>query len=466
MQKAADEVTQLYLEKGYILSRAIKPESLANVENEIATIIVIEGYLKEIIIKGTPRLENYVRQRIGLASQRPLNYKKLEDRLRLLEEDPLIEDIEATLQPPAEEKLGENILIVNVTEADPFSGQVGFDNYSVPNIGAVRFNLDLGYRNLTGLGDGFFVSYRPRIQNIGGTYRLDLNYEIPLNPMDGKLRLRTLIERNEVINGDFEDLDISGSSEYYEISYRQPIIKELNQELALSFGISYRDGQTFTFAGPTPFGFGPDENGVSKTNVLTFGQEYSLRESSGAWGFRSQFRVGVGIFDVTSNPDPIPDGYFFAWLGQIQRLQVIDENNLLIMQLDMQFTPDSLLPSEQFTIGGGQSVRGYRQNALTADNGIRFSIEDRFTVVRNKAGESYFQLAPFLDMGGVWNVKDNPNSLVENQTFIIGIGLGVLWQPVEGMLVRLDYAPPIINLDTRGDNVQDDGFYFTINYQF
>jgi hemolysin activation/secretion protein len=71
-----------------------------------------------------------------------------------------------------------------------------------------------------------------------------------------------------------------------------------------------------------------------------------------------------------------------------------------------------------------------------------------------------------MDMGGVWNVSSNPNSLIENQTFIIGLGLGVLWQPVDKMQIRLDYAPPIITLDTKENNVQDNGFYFSINYGF
>lgn len=462
LDSAANEITNLYLNRGYILSRAFLEPDFYN--DGIVKITVIEGFLEDINISGADRLENYIRQRIELGAGKPLNYRKLEDKLRLLKEDLLIENIEAKLTEGS--ALGQNILEVKVTEAEPFIGSVGFDNYSVPSIGDVRFNLNLGYQNITGLGDSFFVSYNPRLESWDGTYTLDLNYEIPINPMDGKLRLRTLIERNRVVNGAFEDLDISGESEFYEISYRQPLIRELNEEFALSFGISYREGQTFTFAGATPFGFGPDEDGNSRTNVLTLGQEYSLREPNGAWAFRSQFRVGMGIFDVTENPHPIPDGYFFAWLGQIQRLQVIDENNLLIMQLDAQLTPDSLLPSEQFTIGGAQSVRGYRQNALTADNGIRFSIEDRITLMRNEEGNPYLQIAPFMDMGGVWNVSSNPNSLIENQTFIIGLGLGVLWQPVDKMQIRLDYAPPIINLDTKGDNVQDDGFYFSINYRF
>ena len=35
---------------------------------------------------------------------------------------------------------------------------------------------------------------------------------------------------------------------------------------------------------------------------------------------RSQFNLGVDI-GATSNPDPTPDGEFFSWLAQAQRVQ-------------------------------------------------------------------------------------------------------------------------------------------------
>ena len=93
---------------------------------------------------------------------------------------------------------------------------------------------------------------------------------------------------------------------------------------------------------------------------------------------RSQFSFGIDILDATINNDPIPDGRFFSWLGQVQRVQRLSNDQLLIVQAELQLTPDSLLPSQQFVIGGGQSVRGYRQNVRSGDNGFRSAaIEDR-----------------------------------------------------------------------------------------
>lgn len=454
-----DEINQLYLEQGYTNSRAILEAQ--TIANGIVQIRVVEGTLERIEVEGTQRLNpNYVRSRVNLGVGTPLNTTKLEEQLRLLRADPLFKNVEAILRSGSEP--GQSILVVRVTEADPFEASVSFDNYSPPSVGSERLGINASYRNLTGNGDQLAASYYRT--TTGGADVFDFSYRIPLNAMNGTLQLRAAPNRNEVTQSPFDEFDIRGESQLYEISYRQPLIRSLREEFALSLGFAYQSGQTFTFAGPTPFGFGPDERGVSRTSVIKFGQDYLRWDSLGAWSLRSQFSLGTGLFNATTNPDSIPDARFISWLGQVQRVQLLNKNNLLILQADLQLTPDALLPSQQFIIGGGQSLRGYRQNVRAGDNGLRFSVEERMTLQRDEAGNAIFQLAPFVDLGTIWNVSDNPNNL-QKQRFLASVGLGLLWQPLSNLSVRLDYGLPLVNLDDRGENVQDSGFYFSVNYK-
>lgn len=460
LQEIANQITQLYLNQGYITTRAV-PEKI---EGDVAIIQVFEGQIESIEIEGGGRIENYVRKRIELGTKTPLNSGKLEDQLRLLKADPLVENIEATLRPGSGEK--QSILMVKVTEADPFFGTIGIDNYSPPSIGGTQMTFAAGYRNVFGLGDSFSVSYQPRIEDWTGTYNLDLNYTVPVNAMNGTLQATVSLQENKVVEGNFSNLDITGESDFYQLSYRQPFIRTPREEFALSLGVSYRQGQTFTFQGPTPFGIGPNAEGVTETSVISFGQDYVTRDNNGAWGLRSQFRFGTGLFGATkSNAPNDPDGYFVAWLGQIQRVQLLNPDHFLIIQGDIQLSLNPLLPSEQFVIGGGQSVRGYRQNVRAGDNGFRFSIEDRITIVRNDELVPVFQVAPFFDMGSVWNAQGNPN-FSPNQQFIAALGVGLIWQPWENLNMRIDYAPPLIDLVDRGNNIQDNGLYFNLKYNF
>ena len=461
-RSVADAITQLYLDQGYITSRALLEN--AETTDGVLKVRIIEGGLAEIKIEGTRRLNpSYIRSRIELGAGTPLNTAKLEDQLRLLRADPLLENIEASLQ--ASGQVGQSNLVVRVQEADPFEANFSIDNYSPPSVGSERLGMGLRYRNLTGIGDELAGSYYR--STTGGADVFDFSYRVPLNAMNGTLQLRAAPNRNEITQSPFSELDIRGKSQLYELSYRQPLIRTPREEFALSVGFGFQEGQTFLFNElPTPFGIGPDEDGVSRTSVVKLSQDYLKRDPGGAWSLRSQFSIGTGLFDATTNESPIPDGQFFSWLGQVQRVQRLGDDHLLIVQADLQLTPDSLLPSQQFVIGGGQSVRGYRQNVRSGDNGFRFSIEDRITVGRDEAGAPTIQLAPFIDVGAIWNQSDNPNKLPD-QTFLVGAGLGLLWDQfagVKGLSVRLDYGLPFINLSDRGTNAQDEGFYFSVNY--
>jgi hemolysin activation/secretion protein len=75
------------------------------------------------------------------------------------------------------------------------------------------------------------------------------------------------------------------------------------------------------------------------------------------------------------------------------------------------------------------------------------------------------QLAPFIDLGAVWNHPDNPNNQNSpSQRFLAGAGLGFLWKPIPLLNLPLDYAVPFVDLSDHGDNAQDRGFYFSVYY--
>jgi hemolysin activation/secretion protein len=458
LSKIADRLTQTYLDRGAITSRVI----LCKTQEGLITFYSIEGSLEQVNITGLVKLDpNYVRSRLALATDTPVNANKLEDQLRLLRADPLFSNVEASLQ--AGSGLGKSILNVRVTEANPLKIDVTTDNYSSPSVGGERIGTSIDYRNIVGQGDSANLVYNHALSS--GTDFFDFTYKIPVNPMQGTLQARIAPSSNQITIPPFQNSGYRGRSQFYELSYRQPLIRNPREEFALSWGLALQTGETFTGNTPTPLSFGADGQGVSKATVLKFGQDYVSREPNGAWGAKSLLNFGVGIFGATINSQPTPDGRFFSWQGQLQRAQVLDSNQLLVAQLDAQLASNPLLSIEQFVIGGGQSVRGFRQNVRSADNGVRLSVEDRITIQRDAAGTQTLALAPFIDTGLVWNQANNPDTQFPRQNFLAGIGLGVIWQPTSQWNIRVDYGLPLVNLQDRGTNIQDSGFYFSLNYQ-
>jgi hemolysin activation/secretion protein len=456
---AASAITQLYISNGYVTSQALyTPQSAVN---GVAKIQVLEGKVEKIEILGVNAINpDYVRSRTELGVGTPLNTNNLEDQLRLLRADPNFTSVNASLKAGSQNGL--SVLTITVVEANQLAGSVSFDNYSAPAVGSERMGAGLNYRNLLGWGDVFSANYYRT--TTGGSNQYDLGFSIPVNPMNGTVSLRFAPSNYRITQAPFDAFNIRGNSEVYAATYRQPLVRNPREEFALSLGYEYQRGQTFLFNDlAVPFGVGPEADGTSRTSVFKFGQDYTSRDTEGTWSLRSQFSLGTGLFGATYVTTP--SAAFLSWLGQIQRVQVLGSDTILISSLDTQLSADPLLPSQQFVIGGGQSLRGFRQNARSGDNGIRLSVESRFVMARNEEGRTVLQLAPFIDVGSVWNNSRNLNAL-PNQNFLAGGGVGVLYEPIKRLNLRLDYAIPFVNLSDRGSNLQESSLYFSIGYQF
>jgi len=447
LRQVADDITQLYLESGYITSRAILSEQ--TIVDGVVQVRVVEGSLENIQVEGTNRLANYVRNRVNLANRTPLSQVALESQLQLLRADPLIDRIEASLRAGTGE--GQSQLIVRVLEAAAFSGRAVFDTNSPPSVGVARMGIETNYSNALGLGDQLSLSaYRT---TTGGSNTYGITYKVPLNAMNGTLQARYLPSSFNITDPNIELEDINGSSSTYELTYRQPLIRKPNEELALSLGFRRRTGETLV---------SDIVIDSTRTSVFQFGQDYLRRDRSGAWGLRSQFNLGTGLFDATTRDNDQADGQFFSWLGQAQRAQVINRDNLLLLQGSLQLASESLLGADQFIVGGPSSVRGYSQNARFGDSGFRASIEDRMTVQRNEDGAPALQIAPYIDTALVWN----QGAETSDQPFLLGTGVGLIANPVENLQARFDVALPLVELTEEGDSPQDIFIYFSMDYRF
>jgi len=463
VKAAAEAITQLYIGNGYITSFAqfdlTDPQSIVD---GVAQIKAIEGQIERVEIVGTVQTNpDYVRSRVELGITKPLNANAVEDQLRLLKADPLFTKVTSSLKPSNEP--GKSLLVVEVEEANQFGGSVSFDNYSPVAVGSERMGALLTYRNLTGLGDLLSASYYR--STTGGSNLYDFSYSIPVNPMNGTVAIRYAPNNYRITDPDFATFNIRGAISLYDIVYRQPLIRNPREEFALSLGFAHQTGQTFLFENlATSFGIGPDANGVSTTSVFRFAQDYTSRDNDGAWSLRSQFNLGTGLFNATYVTTP--NAGFFSWNGQAQRVQVLGSDALLIASFDSQLSANPLLPSQQFTIGGGQSLRGFRQNARSGDNGIRLSLETRLVAARDQETQrAIFQIAPFIDLGAIWNNGNNPTPS-SSQNFLAAGGLGVIIEPIKNFVIRIDAALPFINLQGRGNNLQDAAVYFSTNYLF
>ncbi|NJL41116.1 MAG: ShlB/FhaC/HecB family hemolysin secretion/activation protein [Leptolyngbyaceae cyanobacterium SM1_4_3] len=447
-------VTQLYIDNGYITSGAFLPNN-QDLSDGDAQIQVVEGQLERIDVGGLNRLnDSYVRDRVELATDQPLNRDRLEEALQLLQLDPLLEQVNAELT--AGTIPGQNVLRLNVQEAPSLQASVLTDNSQSSSIGSEQLSVSASYANLLGRGDRLTGGYGVT----EGLDAYDVSYALPLNARDGTLTLRYGQDDSGIIEDELRDLDIDirSESETISLGFRQPVVRSPEAEIALGLTFDLRRSQTFLNDEPFSFAVGPEE-GESRVAVLRFSQEWVDRNATSVLAARSQFSLGIDAFDATIN-ETGPDGQFLSWQGQFQWVQQLTPSRIvLVSQIGAQLTPDSLLSLERFSVGGVSTVRGYAQNQLVADNGIFGSVEARIPLT---ADANRLQLAPFFDIGSAWNNGDNPDP---DPGAIASLGLGLRWQVTPDLAARLDYGIPLTEVEDRGNSLQENGIHFSIRYQ-
>lgn len=441
-------ITDLYVAKGYVTSGAFLPPQ--DVTDGVIEIQAVEGMLERIEIKGLKRLrESYVRDRLALATGVPINIHRLEQALQLLQLDPQLSSVQAQLK--AGTTAGRSILTVNLTESFPIATALGVENYDSPTVGSIRYSAAVSHGNFLGLGDRLSAEYG----RTAGVNDYDFSYELPVNARNGTLSLRYTQSRSNIIEDPFDELDIKSRTQSVSIGFRQPIVQSSTHEFALGLSLDWRQSRTFLLD-EIPFSFseGP-EKGESKVTALRLTQDWVSRSPNRVLAARSQFSLGLDVLGATVN-ESSPDGRFVSWLGQFQWVQGLGRNVTAIARLATQLTPNALLPLEQFSIGGIETVRGYRQNLRVGDNGMIGSLELRVPIFRDSDGLGTLQVAPFFDLGTVWNESDRipfPNTLVST-------GLGLRWQH-EHFSARLDWGIPLSNVSDRGNSLQDRGVVFS-----
>lgn len=454
--QARSAVTQLYTDNGYVTSGAlIPPQAL---ESGVVQIEVVEGSLEELIVEVDGRLnDNYVRSRLERATEPPLNVDRLLESLQMLQLNPLIDNLSAELS--AGSRPGSNVLEVTVNEADTFSVDVFADNGRSPSVGSFRRGITITEADLLGFGDSLSVTYK----NTDGSHEGEARYSFPVNARNGTIDARFRITSSEIQEEPFNVLDIQADSRDYELTFRQPLFQKPTEEFALGITATRRESDTSLLGVNFPLSPGANEDGETRLSILRFFQDYTKRGPRDVFAARSQFSLGLGAFGATLNGFQ-PDSRFFSWRGQLQYLRLLSQSEnapALLLRSDAQLAATSLVPLEQFGLGGFESVRGYRQDQLLADNGVFASAEVRFPLLRTRDRQGTLQLSPFFDVGTVWTTQ-GPNP---DPTTLASVGLGLAWLQGDRFSARIDWGIPLIDvLERDNKSLQEEGIYFSVRW--
>ena len=455
-------MTKELVEQGFVSSGVVlKPHQVIGDQGEVV-FQVIEGRLSEVRVSDAGGFSpEYIRARVTPDSSRPLNRGDIEQRFRLLLEDPLIDRIDGRLLPGP--VAGSTVLDVRVTRAKPWSLFVRTNNFRPPSTGAQRVYVGGVLRNPTGYGESVDLYFGRALDGDGGEGGVDIS--IPVTAADTRLFARYSRTNASLLQEPLRPLDIKSSTWRMDLGLSHPVLRQPGRRLVLGGQFTRAENETTLLGELFSLSDGA-EKGKSTVSAARVFADYLESRESWALALRSVASFGVDWWNPTLHDDERPDSDFFAWLGQGQYVQRLNqEGRQLLLRAGAQVTPDKLLPLERFAVGGVYSVRGYRENALVGDNGYHASAALRQPVWRGNViggAPASLDLSVFTDVGGAW-----VNGQQSDAPTLWSVGVGGHFSVGEHLRAELYLAHGLRDAPDYPDyDLQDSGVQFQLELAY
>lgn len=452
LEKIRQQLMQHYKNAGFLYTSVMLPNQ--HISQGRVRYQVNEGRLVKINIKGTERLrEEYVRDRVQMDEDQPLQQAALLERFQLLLSDPLIERVNGALKPGVNP--GDSILDLDITRAKPYELYMGMDNYTPASVGAYTGHIGGVVRNLTGWGDFLQID----LNGSEGMQSISSFFSLPFTSYGTRFNIGYQGSQSEIVEGELDLYDIENQFMEFNVGLSQPIFRSLNRTFTLELQYAFRQTKTSIFEDdPFDVGVGVETNGKAKVSVIRFIQSHIERDAQQVLSLRSSLNTGFDAFNATINSSPTADGRFFSWQGQLRYLRKLDEwGTELFFRSDIQLSSASLLPLERFALGGVNTVRGYRQNELVRDEGYALSIEFRIPLWQKSTKNGHdLRLVPFFDYGQAWNHHEESKTL-----YSAGVGFKWNWKRLSA---EFYWAQALNNSDVvyQEYDAQDSGIHFQL----
>jgi hemolysin activation/secretion protein len=426
----ADSISDVYHEHGYPLATAYVPAQ--TIENGVVRIDVAEARYGAVSLNNQSRVSDRVLNRTlaALQSGQPVSEFQLERTLLLMQDIPGAE-VSSTLRPG--QQVGTSDLLVDVTPQQRVTADAGVDNFGDPYSGRVRGS---GSLNINGLFDqGDLLDFSALTSGNGMTYgRMDYRY---LLNGQGTTLGAMISGLDYHLGNDLSDLQSHGSAFVGGVLLAQPLIRNTRGNLYGQVEYDFRRLNDNIDI----IGLQNDRHTNSVTTTLAGDQ----LDSAGVTNLRLAMTYGVLAAnnwqtDFIDQLGADTAGHYVKLALSVSRLQQFTRSDALYFGFSGQTASKNLDTSEQFYLGGPDSVRGYDVGVLSGSRGYLATVEYRHDAAfQNIPG--IWQFSVFVDTGWIQQYK---NTFVPgpNTGQLSSAGFGVQWNGPYKLLLSASVAFP------------------------
>lgn len=412
----------------------------------------------------------YVRHRIAAANRVPLDMRALERDFRVLADDPAIRMVDANLVPGA--RPGEAGLTLMVDPQPQIDLYASVANSRSPSVGGERIAGGGSFRNALVPGDVVGGEYG----STSGLTDVVGYYSAPLLGPGAGFQLRGGVNKAAVVDRPLVPLDIRSREWFVEAGvtkrlFERPLLPgdqpgRWNAAEKATAGILLVHRKVTSSLLGQPFSFSPgSDDGRTEYSAFRFTGDYIRRTPATVLAL--SLTATVGLEGTRSSPpgDVTPRQRFTAVLVQANYAHRLNARQLeLRLRLAGQAAGGLLYSPERFSVGGADTVRGYRESLLLADEAAVASVELAQLVRIGRAspggaGWGAFTLAVFAD-GALVHNRVAPQPMPD---YIVSIGSSLDWTPLPGVFARATFGKALEFVPATGDrNIQDRGFSFRL----
>lgn len=415
-------------------------------EQEVTTgvlqLVVMESRLGNLRVEGNKwtsneRIEKYCHVKSGDF----LDESRLIQNISFINRNPF-RRADLVFVPGKEE--GTTDVVVSVKDRRSARVYTGSDDLGVEPLGANRWYAGFNWGNVFGLDHilsyQFTSSYNMhRFQAHTAEYTAPLSWGHLLDVYGG------YSEVHPHVHYPFKHND--GWSMQTSLRYVIPLKIYPYLEHEITFGGDFkRSNNTFEYVEVFPR-FGHEVNLTQA--VLGYGGNYERNRFRLDFIGNFYWSPGKWLSDQTnSDYASLRPGAVNHWIyfrGSLAYLQRLPKSFSFYMLTTGQITSEPLLPSEQFGLGGYDSVRGYEQRELNEDNAFVVSSEFRspaIPIIKSIRSSCSFydalQFLVFLDYGLGRTRKTFPGS--GKSDYLLGAGPGLRYTIEPYLTLRFDWG--------------------------
>jgi len=388
-----------------------------------------------------------------------LHYDKISRDIQMMNKNP-DREVRATLL--AGKKPGTTDVLLTPKTSFPIHLFSSFDNEGSASTGKSRIGYGIRDNNFLGL-DGTLLTGYSFGQSFSGIYAY---HTLPVNS-NGASLVYGYSRSISIPQKEFAVYGIKSKAENTSLSLHQDLYRKDEYLGEVSVGFEAKDKTTWMSTGTYT---------RDRLRVVSLGGNFLRRGFGSTTSNSLEISQGIDAFGASSKGNPLASrgakSNFTKFDVGIQHRRALPLNLQGNLKFRAQVSSVKLMPQEELSLGGIDSVRGYPAGDYLADNAVSNSLElliPSFFIPRNlhlpyaeKSLKEQTTAVMFVDYG--WGQRRGVASTERKSANLLGIGGGLRLSLFNQALLRLEWGYPVAG----NRPITESGrsrFHFSVDFQ-